>query len=234
MTDKDAQYLAAVEAGDMETAQRMIDDAARDAGKEKFYHVGKAKNPSIRNNGIQTGGKGEFYLTSRPDQWIDALDRKGQPVQSWYLDPKRISTKWPSMDNITKWGIENGYLTREVVRKPSGEIVLELDNKTPMVRPIETAKGKALPFYGVIDPMRGDGGQQHLGYAYLQSQGYAAYESEYSPDGHEILVFNPNQIKSADPVTYDSNGNVIPLSRRFNQSSDSIYESAKSFLSLWN
>ena len=31
-----------------------------------------------------------------------------------------------------------------------------------------------------------------------------------------------NQIKSADPVTYDDNGNVIPLSERFDESKDSI------------
>ena len=32
----------------------------------------------------------------------------------------------------------------------------------------------------------------------------------------EVMVRNANQIKSADPVTYDDNGEVIPLSRRFN------------------
>ena len=36
------------------------------------------------------------------------------------------------------------------------------------------------------------------------------------------VVFNPNQIKSAEAVTYDDNGNVIPLSERFNESSDDI------------
>ena len=42
--------------------------------------------------------------------------------------------------------------------------------------------------------------------------------------GHkgEVVVFNPNQIKSADPVTYDAQGNVIPLSQRFNPQSNSI------------
>ena len=29
------------------------------------------------------------------------------------------------------------------------------------------------------------------------------------------VVFNPNNVKSADPITYDDNGNVIPLSERF-------------------
>lgn len=33
----------------------------------------------------------------------------------------------------------------------------------------------------------------------------------------DIIVFDPNQVKSADSVTYDDNGDVIPLSKRFNR-----------------
>ena len=42
----------------------------------------------------------------------------------------------------------------------------------------------------------------------------------------QVAVFNPDQIKSADPVTRDAQGNVIPLSERFNP------ESARISLSL--
>jgi len=38
----------------------------------------------------------------------------------------------------------------------------------------------------------------------------------------EIIVWDPNQIKSADPITYDDAGNVIPLSHRFNPQTDDI------------
>ena len=38
----------------------------------------------------------------------------------------------------------------------------------------------------------------------------------------EFLVDSSNQIKSADPVTYDESGNVIPLSERFNPESNLI------------
>lgn len=38
----------------------------------------------------------------------------------------------------------------------------------------------------------------------------------------EWVFFDPNQIKSADPVTYDDNGNVIPLSERFKSENDDI------------
>lgn len=38
----------------------------------------------------------------------------------------------------------------------------------------------------------------------------------------EYVFFNPNQVKSADPVTYDDNGDIIPLSKRFDASNPDI------------
>lgn len=42
----------------------------------------------------------------------------------------------------------------------------------------------------------------------------------------DYIAFNSAQIKSADPVTYDDAGNVIPLSKRFNFSSADIRDEA--------
>ena len=44
----------------------------------------------------------------------------------------------------------------------------------------------------------------------------------YQRSDGEIVILNPTQIKSADPVTYDDGGNIIPLSQRFDSSSDDI------------
>ena len=41
----------------------------------------------------------------------------------------------------------------------------------------------------------------------------------------ELVVFRPNQIKSAEPVTRDADGNVIPLSQRFDTTQESILRS---------
>lgn len=38
----------------------------------------------------------------------------------------------------------------------------------------------------------------------------------------EYIAFNSSQIKSADPVTYDDDGNVIPLAERFNEDKEDI------------
>lgn len=40
-------------------------------------------------------------------------------------------------------------------------------------------------------------------------------------------IFNPNNAKSADAVTYDDNGNVIPLSQRFDMGKEDIRYSAR-------
>ena len=56
--------------------------------------------------------------------------------------------------------------------------------------------------------------------AELKDRGYdGTIQSEY---GDEAVAFYPNQIKSADPITRDADGNVIPLSKRFDENQDDI------------
>lgn len=45
---------------------------------------------------------------------------------------------------------------------------------------------------------------------------------DYGNKADNYVFFSSNQLKSADPVTYDDNGNVIPLSERFNKKNDDI------------
>lgn len=45
--------------------------------------------------------------------------------------------------------------------------------------------------------------------------------------GTSYVIFESNQAKSADPVTYDDKGNVIPLSERFNEERDDIRYSTR-------
>lgn len=52
----------------------------------------------------------------------------------------------------------------------------------------------------------------------MQNEGYDGVINEEDSAMYEYVAFNPNQIKSADPVTY----NVIPLSERFNPEKEDI------------
>lgn len=49
----------------------------------------------------------------------------------------------------------------------------------------------------------------------------------YGAEADEYVVLNANQIKSADTVTYDDNGNIIPLSERFNDGKNDIRYSVR-------
>ena len=55
---------------------------------------------------------------------------------------------------------------------------------------------------------------------YLKQQGYDGIKDKGGKGGgagHTVWIpFSSEQIKSAEPITYDDNGNVIPLSKRFN------------------
>ncbi|MBO4786981.1 MAG: hypothetical protein J5510_07930 [Prevotella sp.] len=52
---------------------------------------------------------------------------------------------------------------------------------------------------------------------YAKSKGYDGIIPLREGNAEELVVFDPEQIKTADPVTRDDNGNVIPLSERFNE-----------------
>ena len=61
---------------------------------------------------------------------------------------------------------------------------------------------------------------------YLKEQGYDGIKDKGGKGGgagHTVWIpFSSEQVKSADPVTYDDNGNVIPLSERFNEDNEDI------------
>ncbi len=61
--------------------------------------------------------------------------------------------------------------------------------------------------------------------AYLKSKGFDSivYKNKVEDSGNDShIVFNPNNIKSSDPVTKDAEGNIIPLSQRFDISKRSM------------
>ena len=61
------------------------------------------------------------------------------------------------------------------------------------------------------------------------SEKFPNMQGMYSDTTHYI-VFDSSQIKSADPITYDNDGNIIPLSERFNENEKDIrYQISEKF-----
>lgn len=181
--ERDAEYMEAVESGDMEKAQRMVNEAAKRAMPDTkvvdengnplvVYHGGKGKiivfdkNRIGENLDYGTMGAG-FYFTSdreNAENYARNAKREGEPsVERVFINIRNIKE--------VNWN--------------------ELDGKSKKKSEAFTAKAIAKGYDGLT--------------AYAPNRAWW------------YVVFDPNQIKSADPVTYDDNGNVLPLSQRFNK-----------------
>ena len=88
---------------------------------------------------------------------------------------------------------------------------------------------KGAQFWGVKVPEIGDG------YYSTDTISKWAYDNgytgvvmkniyDYGDKADNYVFFNSSQLKSADPVTYDDNGDVIPLSERFSENEDIRYQ----------
>ncbi len=171
----DAEYLSAVNRGDMKTAQKMVENAAQRAGYTiKAYHGTKEKF-TVFSKGEKIGwlGKGIYFADNKK-----YAKTNGKNVVSAYLS------------------IKNPYIAQ--ANSPDG-FFTEMHKKYPEANNYDIAE-------------------------ILQENGYdgIVYTHWDSDIGKITVVFESEQIKSADPVTYDDNGNIIPLSERFNPENKDI------------
>lgn len=160
--EQDAAYMDAVKRGDTETAQKLVDEAAKAAGySDPMWNFSPGEGISFGEN------YPAVYVTSSKEaaqSWGEGREGKLKRVF--------VSTKNSAEEG--KQVLSSSFLRPEVVSK-----LKELG--------FDSVKGGR-------DWKRGD----------------------------ETAVFDPSQIKSADPITKDANGEVIPLSQRFNPQSDDI------------
>jgi hypothetical protein len=158
-TKLDSDYMKAVESGDVESQQRMVDEAAKVAGYEKRWNF--SENVGIDQN------RGAFYTTSSKaaaDSWGEGRSGQTRPV---FILAKARAIEGKNI-------LSSSFMTPEMASK-------------------------------------------------LKSAGFdSASGGRDWKRGDEIAVFSPNQIKSADPITRDNSGAIIPLSKRFDVSSKNI------------
>jgi hypothetical protein len=247
----DTEYFAAVDAGDMATAQRLVDEAAAVAGMNRagvrlgFYVKGVPFEPAFGSNygpgyylaeGATFDQKQNYSVSREPNKASlkklglkesevdfraeNVFAKAENPFVINNLDPLLSTRLTPEQERLVAAEIElqsttnlaysktgkYGYIDPEVIAKirgvttPTASIlggVGSRDNRLAAIVKL-SLEGK-LPF----DSIRGVGGRAAAG---LMSA--------------ELVVFKPSQIKSAEPVTRDANGNVIPLSQRFSDSPD--------------
>jgi len=180
----DAEYMAAVESGDVAKQQAMVDAAAKAAGYVKVWRGVKGDAPHLEPREYAKGKKYPMAFSSSKhvaESYIDDINKEA--TQFYILDKGAI--EFPVRVH------RDGY--RDFSKMGFDEAG---NNNVLVARQVYDAGPWAS---NERDPDR------------LWS---------YASDIYSTLKKEGN-IKSADPVTRDEQGNVIPLSQRFNPKSNS-------------
>ena len=208
----DAPYLEAVERGDMETAQRMVMEAAKIAMPNTKV-VDEDGNPKV----VYHQTNASVYINRETGQNWDELD--------W-----RERMEWDERDDWDDYWEEREFNTFSRVNArttnefdgfffaPEYDEYHEYGDRT--IAAFVNIENPASREDYNIDSSKNNAGREER--IRLQNEGYDGVIREFDGVVDEYIAFEPNQIKSADPVTYDDNGNVIPLSERFNPRREDI------------
>ena len=185
---RDADYMAAVKAGDMETAQRMVDAAAKAAGYDMhLYHGAKkgggftvfrdwqyfTENKKYAERYQQRDNDDSLYeVYARSDRMFDTRNEEDREVFDQYSREYGMGELQES--GLPDW--TDGYDLSEMIEEND------------------------LDYDGIIVDEGGD-----------------LVNGEPIKRGPSYILRKSEQVKSAAPVTYDDDGNVIPLSKRFDR-----------------
>lgn len=198
----DEDYLAAVESGDTKAADKMVAKAAKDAG----YTIGPVYHG--------TDFEGEILAFEHGEAKYSDSKKKGDRVRrskNAFFFAEREKTARAHGDTVYKvfLKIDNPFTTK--VKTDQYGFIEGYD--APDWSKSMT-KAEQDEFTDMFEMERNDGfiieGNKDL----LDST--FGEEDAYDQYG----VYDPSQIKSAETVTRDKQGNVIPLSERFDPDSD--------------
>lgn len=195
----DEEYLTAVSMGNELRAQALVDEAAKRAG----YNIGPVyhgtKVPYISK--FRTNADSEFGAHFAEDSNI-ALEL-GENVYCVYLK----GNFYDLVSDLGQWSDMRmwlDYLSDMELFNPDEIAQIEELNNIQFLQNILIDKGVT-------------------GIKYVNSfEGLDSTHMMLSDTPDSYIVFSPEQIKLADPVTYDDDGDVIPLSERFNPNSNDI------------
>ncbi len=256
----DRVYLDAVEAGDMETAQRMVDEAAEQSMPDSIirdesgklltvYHGSPGKFTVFSHNKMNTNGNAHgrgFYFTEEKSM-AEGYKKDGGQLLKGYLNitnpmsEEKVTIKKSdllkyikatciqeakdlvadgSYDTVNEalpdtwisnyvytYGMNINDAYREVV-----DIIYNNDNDVDIIAEISNVVGTEIALKKAHEVLGYDG------VIYTNDRGT-----------HEYVSLISNQFKSAETTTYDDNGDIIPLSKRFDQDNADVRFSKRNY-----
>ena len=241
---KDDEYLKAVENGDMEKAQKMVNEAAEAAG----YSTDSSYQGTSAFNGSAPWGNGYFLTKEERKEAWDNDEYDGDQTLGDYihrgidamnldfiaLDPRNYRAADPmrkeAIDNVRN-AIQKKSETITMYRSVPSDVKEGSFRNGDWVTPsrayaVDNAKvhGWGDNFNIIeqkvpVDEIWWDGND-------IAEWGYGR-EEDYVNDTDFAYKNTKNNRKLLDAVTYDDNDNVIPLSQRFNENNADVRYSLK-------
>lgn len=200
MRERDAEYMEAVNTEDTETAQRLVDEAAEDALAES----------EVRDaNGLTA-----VYHATYNSFTVFERKRLGKNTTGFASDNFVEATAYlgfwfntQDLSNTVSYAGARGMKCFLNITNPYRT------NTQYLAREIESDWNEELSVKENADDY----------VDYLKRNGYdGIILKDFEFGGTSFVAFDSEQIKSAEAITYDDKGSVIPLSERFNKSDSDI------------
>lgn len=221
--EQDQEYLAAVEAGDMKKAQRMVSEAFKAAYPNTkivdengnplvMYHgTGRMFNEFKDNDTSSELGAG-FYFTDNK-RVADGYTNPKLADNQNKIEARAMEIFTEDMGHTEEDSYDNEYVGD--YNKAYDQAKSELFG-SPRVMPVflNVANPRHVAEDGTLETGRGE----HDGViddTFAKRHGSIMIQTRAGEHAMQVMVYDANQIKSAEPVTRDEDGKVIPLSKRF-------------------
>jgi hypothetical protein len=199
--DQDKLYLDALQNGDMERAQQLVNEAAEQKGYGQTDYQMSHKAPHSKSDvsaaldNLEAVYPEDIYSRQATNYYGDGFSYDGQAVRAMQAakgQPDKMITIYRAMPKSVKESkIRNGdwiTLTRAYA-KEHGESHLSEGFKIV---------------------------EDQVPASHIFTDGNSIHEFGYDDGNNYAYASTKNNRKLADAVTYDDNGEIIPLSKRFN------------------
>ena len=238
LQDLDTEYLDAVKKGDMEKAQKLVNEAAEAAG----YSTDSSYQGTSAFNGSAPWGNGYFLTKEERKEAWDNGEFEGESTLGDYinddidggnLEELTNAASYRAADPMRKEAIDN---VRNAIQKKSKTITMYRSVPSDVkegsfrngdwVTPSRAYAVDNAKLHGWGDDYNIIEQKVPVGDVWFDGNDIAEWgyglEKDYINDTDFAYKNTKNNRKLHDAVTYDDNGEVIPLSQRFDPSKKDI------------
>ena len=193
LTRANNEYMKAVESGDTEEQRRLVDEAAKANGYDRLFWHGSKKG----------GGFTEFR------DW------------SYFTENKKYASRYAKAgDKGSLYEVYANLGNTFDTRKPEcREIFDKMRSEYGLSKVQESGLPDWTDGYDIAEFIDENG----LDYdSIILDEGGDLVDGKPVSRGFSYVIRSSEQVKSADPITYDDSGNVIPLTERFDSGNRDI------------